>query len=123
MYISLNTFGKWEHLNSFCLVWKAYAGSQTLQSIILLCTGTNKDGGYFAPKWLFLCMYMGLTVIWAVLNTFALEVIAFIDLISIWWQVKSKCYLKSLFGSGFLDAMLRITLFSENIKSLGTLRH
>lgn len=32
-------------------------------------------------------MYMGLTFIWAVLNTFALEVIAFIDTISIWWQV------------------------------------
>ncbi|KAH6765503.1 hypothetical protein C2S52_016486 [Perilla frutescens var. hirtella] len=66
---------------------QAYAGSQTLQSIILLCTGTNRGGGYLAPKWLFLCMYMGLTVIWAVLNTFALEVIAFIDIISIWWQV------------------------------------
>ncbi|KAL5097606.1 hypothetical protein RYX36_001933 [Vicia faba] len=65
----------------------AYAGSQTLQSIILLSTGTNKGGGYFAPKWLFLCMYIGLTVIWAALNTFALEVIAFIDIISIWWQV------------------------------------
>ncbi|CAI8588901.1 unnamed protein product [Vicia faba] len=66
---------------------QAYAGSQTLQSIILLSTGTNKGGGYFAPKWLFLCMYIGLTVIWAALNTFALEVIAFIDIISIWWQV------------------------------------
>ena len=33
-------------------------------------------------------MYIGLTLIWAVLNTFALEVIAFIDVISIWWQVK-----------------------------------
>lgn len=69
------------------MVEKAYAGSQTLQSIILLSTGTNKGGGYFAPKWLFLCMYIGLTVIWAALNTFALEVIALIDIISIWWQV------------------------------------
>ncbi|KAL5097499.1 hypothetical protein RYX36_001826 [Vicia faba] len=68
--------------------WVAHlAGSQTLQSIILLSTGTDKGGGYFAPKWLFLCMYIGLTVIWAALNTFALEVIAFIDIISIWWQV------------------------------------
>lgn len=72
---------------------KAYAGSQTLQSIILLSTGTNKGGGYFAPKWLFLCMYIGLTVIWAALNTFALEVIAFIDIISIWWQVLLLFYL------------------------------
>lgn len=32
-------------------------------------------------------MYIGLTIIWAVLNTFALEVIAFIDIISMWWQV------------------------------------
>ncbi|KAK4393729.1 Amino-acid permease BAT1 [Sesamum angolense] len=90
---------KWGPFASWCCAWletigliagigtQAYAGSQTLQSIILLCTGTNKDGGYFAPRWLFLCMYMGLTIIWAVLNTFALEVIAFIDIISIWWQV------------------------------------
>ena len=33
-------------------------------------------------------MYIGLTIIWAVLNTFALEVIAFIDIISMWWQVR-----------------------------------
>ncbi|KAL6542387.1 hypothetical protein OROMI_023989 [Orobanche minor] len=90
---------KWGPFASWCCAWletigliagigtQAYAGSQTLQSIILLCTGTNKNGGYFAPKWLFLCMYVGLMVIWAVLNTFALEVIAFIDIISIWWQV------------------------------------
>ncbi|KAF5960813.1 hypothetical protein HYC85_002022 [Camellia sinensis] len=90
---------KWGPFSSWCCAWletigliagigtQAYAGSQTLQSIILLCTGTNKDGGYLAPKWLFLCMYVGLTVIWAFLNTFALEVIAFIDIISIWWQV------------------------------------
>ncbi|PRQ49498.1 putative amino acid/polyamine transporter I [Rosa chinensis] len=90
---------KWGPLASWCCAWletigliagigtQAYAGSQTLQSIILLCTGTNKGGGYFAPKWLFLCMYIGLTLIWAFLNTFALEVIAFIDIISIWWQV------------------------------------
>ncbi|XP_034691407.1 amino-acid permease BAT1 homolog [Vitis riparia] len=90
---------KWGPFASWCCAWletigliagigtQAYAGSQTLQSIILLCTGTNKDGGYYAPRWLFLCMYMGLTIIWAVLNTFALEVIAFIDIISIWWQV------------------------------------
>ncbi|CAN6567534.1 unnamed protein product [Malus baccata var. baccata] len=80
---------KWGPFASWCCAWleTAYAGSQTLQSIILLSTGTNKDGGYLAPKWLFLCMYIGLTVIWAFLNTFALEVIAFIDIISIWWQV------------------------------------
>ncbi|CAI8600241.1 unnamed protein product [Vicia faba] len=90
---------KWGPFSSWCRAWletigliagigtQAYAGSQTLQSIILLSTGTNKGGGYFAPKWLFLCMYIGLTVIWAALNTFALEVIAFIDIISIWWQV------------------------------------
>lgn len=66
---------------------QAYAGSQVLQSIILLCTGTNTGGGYLAPRWLFLVMYIGLTLIWAVLNTFALEVIAFLDVISMWWQV------------------------------------
>ncbi|KAL0917773.1 hypothetical protein M5K25_012860 [Dendrobium thyrsiflorum] len=63
------------------------AGSQTLQIIILLSTGTNKGGGYFAPRGVFLAMYIGLTVIWAILNTFALQVIAVIDIISIWWQI------------------------------------
>ncbi|KAJ9128544.1 hypothetical protein P3X46_034894, partial [Hevea brasiliensis] len=67
---------------SWCCAWlktigvisgngaQAYSGSQALQIIILLSTGTNKGGGYFA-----------------VLNTFALEVIAFLDIISIWWQL------------------------------------
>lgn len=75
-------------------VLQAYAGTEVLQSIILLCTGTNKGGGYFAPKWLFVCIYIAMTLIWAVLNTFALEVIAFIDIISLWWQVNpiiSRC--------------------------------
>ena len=58
--------------------------------IILLSTGTNKGGGYFAPRSVFLAIYMGLIIIWAVLNTFALNLIAFLDIISIWWQV---CYL------------------------------
>ncbi|KAK9691970.1 hypothetical protein RND81_09G232500 [Saponaria officinalis] len=90
---------KWGPFASWCCAWletigliagigtQAYAGSQVMQIIILLCTGTNKDGGYFAPKWLFLCMYIGLTLIWAVLNTFALEVIALIDIVSMWWQM------------------------------------
>jgi hypothetical protein len=69
---------------------QAYAGSQVLQSIILLCTGTNKGGGYLAPRWLFLVMYLSLTFIWAVLNTFALEVIAVLDVISMWWQVTNS---------------------------------
>ncbi|KAG4909520.1 hypothetical protein JHK87_055636 [Glycine soja] len=69
-----------------CSSFPAYARSQTLQSIILLSTGTNKGGGYFTPKWLFLCMYIGLTVTWEALNTFALEVIDLIDIVSIWWQ-------------------------------------
>ncbi|KAF7001847.1 hypothetical protein CFC21_017428 [Triticum aestivum] len=89
----------WGPLASWCCAWleaigliagigtQAYAGSQVLQSIILLCTGTNKGGGYLAPRWLFLVMYLGLTFIWAVFNTFALEVIAFLDVISMWWQV------------------------------------
>lgn len=89
----------WGPFASWCCAWletigliagigtQAYAGSQTLQSIILLCTGTNKGGGYFAPRGVFLAMYIGLTIIWAVLNTFALEVIAFIDVISMWWQL------------------------------------
>ncbi|GAB4855710.1 hypothetical protein Ancab_024353 [Ancistrocladus abbreviatus] len=90
---------RWGPFASWCCAWletiglvagigaQAYAGSEVLQIIVLLCTGTNKGGGYFAPKWLFLCMYIGLTVIWAVLNTFALEVIALLDIVSIWWQV------------------------------------
>lgn len=90
---------KWGPFASWCCAWletiglvagigtQAYAGSQTLQSIILLSTGTNKGGGYFAPPGVFLAMYIGLTLIWAVLNTFALDVIAYIDIVSIWWQV------------------------------------
>ncbi|KAK7846104.1 amino-acid permease bat1 [Quercus suber] len=103
---------RWGPFASWCCAWletigliagigtQAYAGSQTMQSIILLCTGTNKDGGYLAPKWLFLCMYIALTLIWAFLNTFALEVIAFIDIISIWWQdflSNYLCILKKIF--------------------------
>ncbi|KAJ6685348.1 AMINO-ACID PERMEASE BAT1-like protein [Salix purpurea] len=65
----------------------AYSGAQALQMIIFLATGNNKGGGYFASRGVFLCMYMGFTVIWAVLNSFALQVIAFLDIISIWWQV------------------------------------
>ncbi|XP_010674409.1 amino-acid permease BAT1 homolog [Beta vulgaris subsp. vulgaris] len=90
---------KWGPFASWCCAWfetiglvagigtQAYAGTEVLQSIILLCTGTNKGGGYFAPKWLFVCIYIAMTLIWAVLNTFALEVIAFIDIISLWWQM------------------------------------
>jgi hypothetical protein len=77
-------------VNSASSLLQAYAGSQVLQSIILLCTGTNKGGGYLAPRWLFLVMYLSLTFIWAVLNTFALEVIAVLDVISMWWQVTNS---------------------------------
>ncbi|KAJ8647352.1 hypothetical protein MRB53_000375 [Persea americana] len=90
---------EWGPLASWCCAWletiglitgiaaQAYAGSQTMQSIILLSTGTNKGGGYFAPRGVFLSLYIGLTISWAVLNSFAIQVIAFIDVISIWWQV------------------------------------
>jgi amino acid transporter len=66
---------------------QAYAGTETLQNIILLCTGTNKHGGYFAPPGVFLTIYIALCLIWAVLNTFALNVIAVIDMVSIYWQM------------------------------------
>ena len=62
---------------------QAYSGAQALQMIIFLATGNNKGGGYFASRSAFLCMYMGFTIIWAVLNSFALQVIAFLDIISI----------------------------------------
>ncbi|KAK9993731.1 hypothetical protein SO802_023434 [Lithocarpus litseifolius] len=90
---------KWGPFASWCCAWletigvvsgmgaQAYSGAQALQMIILLSTGTNKDGGYFAPRSVFLAIYMGLIIIWAVLNTFALNLIAFLDIISIWWQV------------------------------------
>ncbi|XP_043720729.1 amino-acid permease BAT1 homolog [Telopea speciosissima] len=90
---------RWGPFASWCCAWleviglvsgigaQAYSGSQTLQIIILLCTGTNKGGGYFAPPWVFLCMYIALTITWAVLNIFALQVVAFLDIISICWQV------------------------------------
>lgn len=90
---------RWGPFASWCCAWletigliagigaQAYSGSQTLQIIILLSTGTNKGGGYFAPRSVFLCIYICLIIIWAVLNTFALQVIAFLDIISIWWQI------------------------------------
>lgn len=58
-----------------------------LQIIILLLTGTNAGGGYFAPKGIFVAMYIGLTLIWAVINTFAIEIIAYLDVISIFVQI------------------------------------
>ncbi|KAF6170528.1 hypothetical protein GIB67_031936 [Kingdonia uniflora] len=90
---------KWGPLASWCCAWletigliagmgaQAYSASQMMQMIILLITGTNKDGGYFAPRGVFLCIYVVLTIIWAILNTFALQVIAFIDIFAVWWQV------------------------------------
>ncbi|BFG19001.1 hypothetical protein CerSpe_052740 [Prunus speciosa] len=90
---------RWGPFASWCCAWletigvvsaigaQAYSGSQALQMIILLATGTNKGGGYFASKGVFLCMYMALIIIWAALNTFALQVIAYLNIISIWWQV------------------------------------
>ncbi|BBG95582.1 alpha/beta-Hydrolases superfamily protein [Prunus dulcis] len=96
---------RWGPFASWCCAWletiglvsaigaQAYSGSQALQMLILLATGTNKGGGYFASRSVFLCMYMGLTIAWAVLNTFALQVIAFLNIISIWWQVCSSTVL------------------------------
>lgn len=90
---------KWGPLASWCCAWletigavsgiggQAYSAAQSLQMIIFLATGNNKGGGYFASRGVFLCMYMGFTIIWAVLNSFALQVIAFLDIISMWWQV------------------------------------
>lgn len=75
---------------------QAFSGSQTLQMIILIATGNNKGGGYFASKGVFLCMYLGLIIIWGVLNTFALQVIAILNIISIWWQVSSILHFKFL---------------------------
>ncbi|KAL4596135.1 hypothetical protein ACB092_12G142400 [Castanea dentata] len=90
---------RWGPFASWCCAWletiglisgigaQAYSAAQTLQIIILLSTGTNKGGGYFAPKSVFLCIYIILIIIWAVLNSFALQVIAFLNVISVWWQV------------------------------------
>ena len=95
-----------------CFYW-AFSGSQALQFIILLATGNNKGGGYFASKGVFLGMYVGLTIIWAVLNTFALQVVAFLSIISIWWQV---CMHFNLFVSwNSLFYFIRYTAYgSEN---------
>ncbi|KAL2941863.1 Amino-acid permease BAT1-like protein [Bienertia sinuspersici] len=112
---------------SWCCAWfetiglvayrtQAYAGTEVLQSIILLCTGTNKGGGYFAPKWLFLSMYIVQTLIWAVLNTFALEVIAFIDTVSVWWQDLSYLYDPNNETAGaFVPAQILTMHFMEDI--------
>ncbi|PRQ26627.1 putative amino acid/polyamine transporter I, amino acid permease/ SLC12A domain-containing protein [Rosa chinensis] len=89
---------RWGPFASWCCAWleaiglisaigaQAFSGSQTLQMIILIATGNNKGGGYFASKGVFLCMYLGLIIIWAILNSFALQVIAILNIISIWWQ-------------------------------------
>ncbi|CAI0395718.1 unnamed protein product [Linum tenue] len=90
---------RWGPFASWCCAWletiglvsgvgaQAYSASQSLQMIILLATGTNTGGGYYASRGVFLSMYIGFTLIWATLNTFALEVIAFFGIISMWWQV------------------------------------
>jgi hypothetical protein len=52
-----------------------------------LCTRTNEHGGYFAPPGVFLAIYIALCIIWAMLNTCAINVIAIIDTASIYWQV------------------------------------
>ncbi|XP_059455711.1 amino-acid permease BAT1 homolog [Corylus avellana] len=90
---------RWGPFASWCCAWletigvvsgigtQAYAGAQALQMIILLSTGTNKGGGYFVPRSVFVSIYICLTLIWAVLNSFALQVVAFLDVISVWWQV------------------------------------
>ncbi|XP_040997070.1 amino-acid permease BAT1 homolog [Juglans microcarpa x Juglans regia] len=90
---------RWGPFASWCCAWletigvisgigaSAYSGAQGLQIIILLSTGTNKGGGYLATRSVFLSMYIILTLIWAVLNSFALQVIAFLNMISVWWQV------------------------------------
>ncbi|KAL3695810.1 hypothetical protein R1sor_009886 [Riccia sorocarpa] len=66
---------------------QAYSGAQVLQYIVLLSTGTNKDGGYFASRGVFYSIYFGLCLIWAILNTFALKIVAIIDVVSLYWQV------------------------------------
>ncbi|GMP79499.1 hypothetical protein CsSME_00035017 [Camellia sinensis var. sinensis] len=90
---------RWGPFASWCCAWletiglvagmgaQAYSGAQALQMIILLGTGTNKGGGYFAPKSVFLGMYLLLIFIWAVLNSFALSVVAYLHILSIWWQI------------------------------------
>jgi hypothetical protein len=38
----------------------------------------------------FLAIYIGLCLIWAVLNSFALNLIALIDIVSMYWQVRLR---------------------------------
>ncbi|KAF5942289.1 hypothetical protein HYC85_019931 [Camellia sinensis] len=90
---------RWGPFASWCCAWletvgvisgisaQAYSGAQALQMIILLGTGTNKGGGYFAPKSVFLGLYLLLIFIWAVLNCFALNFIAYLHILSISWQL------------------------------------
>ncbi|KAH9549578.1 hypothetical protein CY35_10G027600 [Sphagnum magellanicum] len=90
---------RWGPLASWICAWlgvigliarigtQAYAGTEILQNIILLCTRTNEHAGYFAPPGVFLAIYIALCIIWAMLNTCAINVIAIIDTASIYWQV------------------------------------
>lgn len=90
---------RWGPFASWCCAWlelvgtiagvgaQAYAGSQAMQNIVLLATGTHKGGGYFAPPWVCLVMYISLVLIWAFINTCKLEVVSYFGIASVWWQV------------------------------------
>ena len=61
---------------------------------------------------------MGLTIIWAVLNTFALQVVAFLSIISIWWQVCMHFNLPSTASFAILHTVQRIPCFPCNFQVL-----
>lgn len=66
---------------------QAFCAARTLQTLLLLITGTHKNGGYLAPAGVFLATYILLVLIWALFNTLAIETLAFMDTISTWLQI------------------------------------
>ncbi|GAQ80863.1 amino acid transporter protein [Klebsormidium nitens] len=66
---------------------QSFCAAKTVQTLILLLTGTHKHGGYLAPKPIFLAIYVALILVWACINTLSIEAIAYMDVVGVWLQV------------------------------------
>lgn len=66
---------------------QAFAGVQVLQYLILLSTGGANGGGYFLNKYQFLGFICATVVVVVALNSMAVRIVSFLDVISVWWQV------------------------------------
>eukprot|EP00850_Spirogloea_muscicola_P010552 SM000062S19938 [mRNA] locus=s62:499844:503705:- [translate_table: standard] len=90
---------KWKPLVSWVTAWfevialvvgsasVAFPATQIIQQIILLTTGTNKNGGYFAPKWLFFLIFMSLEIQWAALNTLSIKMVSLFTTFFVYFNI------------------------------------